>query len=360
MAPKHAVLIVDDTPENIHVLMNTLKDDYAIMVAKDGEKALRILEEETLPDLILLDVMMPGLDGYEVCRRLKEQERTRDIPVIFITVLSEVEDETRGLDLGAIDYITKPFHPGIVKARVRNHIALRQAANLREDMERILRHDLRAPLTGIISLPQLLLEDPLEPRQREIVTLILDSGRRMLRMIDMSLSLHKIEVGQYRLNPGRLDLPVLLGLIVRRMEHLLASKSLSVKILQEGLPVDKADHLFIPGEELLCTSMFENLLKNACEASPGGTSIKISLSTQEPFHVVAITNLGEVPAAIRGRFFEKYVTAGKARGTGLGTYSARLAAEAHGGSIELDTSREGWTTVTVRLPVHPDQGGQSD
>ncbi len=353
--PKHTVLIVDDTPENIHVLINALKDDYLILVAKDGEKALRIVQEETLPDLILLDILMPGMDGYEVCRRLKSDEYTRDIPVIFITVLSEVEDETRGLELGAIDYITKPFHPGIVQARVRNHIALREAARLREDIDRILRHDLRAPLSNIVNLLPLLLESPLTSEQRELVTLIHDAGHRMLQMINMSLRLHKIETGQYRLDPSKLDLPMLLQLIVHRMEHLLAPKNLSIEIQQEGLPVGIKDPLFIYGEEVLCICMFENLLKNACEASPAGAGIVVSLSTLAPFHVVSITNQGEVPATIRGRFFEKYVTEGKKHGTGLGTYSAKLAAQAHGGSIELDTSREGWTTVTVRLPIRLEQ-----
>lgn len=122
---RHRVLIVDDTPANIHVLMETLRDTYAIVVATNGEKALRLATGANPPDLILLDVMMEGMDGYEVCRRLKDDVRTQDIPVIFVTTLSETEDETLGLDLGAVDYITKPIQPAIVKARVRNHLELK-------------------------------------------------------------------------------------------------------------------------------------------------------------------------------------------------------------------------------------------
>jgi putative two-component system response regulator len=123
---KAKVLIVDDTPDNIHVLMETLKGDFAIVAAINGEKALSMALAEPRPDLILLDVMMPGIDGYEVCARLKADVRTAPIPVIFITALSDEEDEARGLSLGAVDYITKPFRPGLVKARVRNHLQLKR------------------------------------------------------------------------------------------------------------------------------------------------------------------------------------------------------------------------------------------
>ncbi|MFC1726492.1 adenylate/guanylate cyclase domain-containing protein [candidate division KSB1 bacterium] len=119
------ILVVDDAPENIHILMETLKGDYKMVAAKNGEKALAIAGGENPPDIILLDIMMPEMDGYEVCRRLKENERTRKIPVIFITAKSEVEDEQKGLEYGAVDYITKPISPPIVKARVKNHLELK-------------------------------------------------------------------------------------------------------------------------------------------------------------------------------------------------------------------------------------------
>lgn len=119
------VLIVDDTPDNIHILMEALKDTYAIAAATNGERAVAQAISQS-PDIILLDVMMPGISGYEVCARLRDDVRTRAIPVIFITALTEEEDEARGLDLGAVDFITKPFRPGLVKARVRNHLELKR------------------------------------------------------------------------------------------------------------------------------------------------------------------------------------------------------------------------------------------
>ncbi|SMF82749.1 response regulator receiver modulated diguanylate cyclase [Azospirillum oryzae] len=127
--PRPKILVVDDIPSNVHVLSRILKDDYDIYFATDGEKALDLVQAR-MPDLVLLDIMMPGMDGFEVCRRIKDDPTTHDIPVIFISAKSEVEDETRGLEVGAIDFITKPISPPIVKARVRNHLLLKRQTDL--------------------------------------------------------------------------------------------------------------------------------------------------------------------------------------------------------------------------------------
>ncbi|OYD86411.1 diguanylate cyclase domain-containing protein [Azospirillum brasilense] len=123
------ILVVDDIPSNVHVLSRILKDDHDIYFATDGAKALELVQSR-LPDLVLLDIMMPGMDGYEVCARIKADPITRDIPVIFISAKSEVEDETYGLEVGAIDFISKPISPPIVKARVRNHLLLKRQTDL--------------------------------------------------------------------------------------------------------------------------------------------------------------------------------------------------------------------------------------
>ena len=122
---KRTVLIVDDTPENIDVLDGILKDEYKIKAAIDGEKALKIASGKKPPDLILLDIMMPGMNGYQVCRHLKRNKTTQGIPVIFVTAKKEVADETKGFDFGAVDYVTKPIKPAVVLARVRTQIELK-------------------------------------------------------------------------------------------------------------------------------------------------------------------------------------------------------------------------------------------
>ena len=139
-AEKATVLIVDDTPTNLALLVEVLKSDYRTTVAINGEKALELASSANPPDLILLDVMMPGLNGYEVCERLKAGSATSHIPVIFITAMGEVEDETRGLDLGGVDYVTKPIRPAIVKARIRTHLSVsRQARELERLVARLER-----------------------------------------------------------------------------------------------------------------------------------------------------------------------------------------------------------------------------
>jgi class 3 adenylate cyclase/CheY-like chemotaxis protein len=125
--------VVDDTVDNLSLMSDLLKDEYRVKVASQGRKALEIAAADHPPDLILLDILMPDLDGYEVCRRLKADPRTRDIPVIFLTSKAEVEDERKGLDLRAVDYITKPISPPILLARVKTHLALKASADFLRD-----------------------------------------------------------------------------------------------------------------------------------------------------------------------------------------------------------------------------------
>jgi len=135
---KATILVVDDAPDNLALLSNLLKNDYKVKIANSGERALQIAMSDTPPNLILLDIVMPGMDGYEVCQRLKRDPRTVNIPVIFVTARTEVADERKGLELGAIDYITKPISPPIVMVRVKNHLALQERSS-REEVE--ARHD---------------------------------------------------------------------------------------------------------------------------------------------------------------------------------------------------------------------------
>jgi putative two-component system response regulator len=136
---KARILVVDDEPFYTEVLQNLLWDDYHVTVAKNGEDALRLAREEPLPDLIMLDILLPGIDGYEVCRQLKQDPVTSTVPVIFLTVKSDVDDEVRGFQLGAVDYITKPMSPPIVKARTATHIKMSRMIRQLDSMLQELR-----------------------------------------------------------------------------------------------------------------------------------------------------------------------------------------------------------------------------
>jgi putative two-component system response regulator len=133
MHEKPVILVVDDTPDNLTLMSGLLKDNYRVRVANNGEAALKSARGENPPDLILLDIMMPGLSGYDVLRELKSHAATRDIPIIFLTAKSEIEDERLGLELGAVDYITKPISPPIVMARVKTHLEIARARNFLKD-----------------------------------------------------------------------------------------------------------------------------------------------------------------------------------------------------------------------------------
>ncbi len=146
------ILVVDDTPANLSLMTGLLRDEYKVKAAIDGEKALRIAQAQPGPDLILLDIMMPGMDGYEVCRQLKADPATRDIPVIFLTAKSGVEDEKMGLDLGAVDYITKPISPPIVMARVRNHLILKASADFLRDKADFLEREVSKRTAEVVAI----------------------------------------------------------------------------------------------------------------------------------------------------------------------------------------------------------------
>ncbi len=462
------VLIVDDEVENIQLLMETLKHEHIITAARDGARALSLASSRNPPDIILLDIMMPDMDGYEVCRQLKSGEDTRDIPVIFISALDTTQDEEKGLNLGAVDYISKPFKPAIVRARVRNHLELHKSRRelrtlarcvenspesivitdteahieyvnpaftqttgytfqeavgkkpnilksemhddsfyaelwnvitsgrvwrgeilnkkkngalyweevsiaavkntrgetihyvavkkdissrkdleqMKEDVERIMHHDLRSPLGGIVSLPDLIRDyGNLNPEQEEMLEMLESSGQRMLRMVDMSLDLLKMERGTYTCDPRKVDPESVVRAVLAEIEPAFKYQQIQA-IITQNRP-DESAPLLMYAEEHLLYGILSNLIKNAFEASPDGEQVSIHLS-DAPVPTIAIENRGGVPAPVRKYFFEKYKTFGKKSGTGLGTYSARLMANTMGYDLKLDISdARDTTTVTM-------------
>lgn len=361
-AGKPTILVVDDTPDNLQLLSELFMDDYRVRVADNGQKALDICCSDTPPDLVLLDIMMPGMDGFEVARRMREHPSAESTPVIFVTALTTQDAHLQGLELGAVDFVTKPIDPDLLKPRVRNfmrYVALRKqlqadydamllVSQLQADVELITRHDVKAPLAGIMALVQPMLEEPgLNADQRERLRLMEDMALQALNLVNLTTELYKIETGRFELQAK----PVALGDIVRRVVAL-AHDTFAVKNLRLVLDGGLADAPPIQsrGDTVLCYSILQNLLKNACEAAPEGSQVDISVQDGDPVRLT-IRNTGAVPASIRERFFGKYVTAGKEGGTGVGTYSAKLLTEAQGGSIQLAVQdAENRTEVTVSLP----------
>jgi len=361
---KQKILIVDDNPTGLHTLVAILKDDYTVFIATNAQSALQKAVIEPKPDIILLDIIMPEMDGYEVCKQLKDNKLTAHIPIIFISALDEANDEEKGLNLGAIDYIHKPINSVIVKTRLKNHLALVtshekvyqqnieliEATKLREDIERMVHHDLKSPLNVIINFPQLLKsDDNLTKEQREILDDIETSGYQMLSMINSSLDLYKMETGCYQLEAVELNLIPILKTIISENKIIIAQKKIQIEIIFDDALLPN-DFFPIQAESLLCYTLFENLIKNALEASPEDKKVQLILSEKEGKAVIKIRNHGSVPELIRENFFEKYVTAEKENGTGLGTYSAYLNVKTLKGTIYLDTSEVLMTSIKVFLP----------
>ena len=358
------LLLVDDTPANLRILSDALRGDYELQVATSGQAALDMALCDDPPDMVLLDIMMPEMDGYEVCERLKTDERTRDVSVIFITAMDEVGDETRGLALGAEDYITKPINLDIVRARVRTHLLLsiarrrlaaqnlelQEAARLREEVERITRHDLKNPLTMVLSVPQLLLmADNLEEHQREMLGRVEEAGLAMLGMINFSLDLFKMEQGNYAPNLASVDFVALARRVFRDLGDMADAAGVRFTLSVDGREGAEGEGFAAMGEELLCYSMLGNLVRNAVEASSAGDVVAVELTSGDPV-CIAVSNPAPVPPDMRDRFFDKYATSGKRQGTGLGTYSARLSARTLGGDVAMRTDDASGTVVTVSLP----------
>jgi CheY-like chemotaxis protein len=360
------ILIVDDIPDNLQLLSDLFKDEYRVRVAHNGKKALDICTSENAPDLVLLDIMMPDMDGFEVAKRMREHPGSEHIPVIFVTAMTDNDTRLKGLELGAVDFVTKPIDPDVLIPRVRNFMryvelhkqlqddydSMLENARLREDVEHITRHDLKNPLSGVIGLIQSLAEDgSMNRKQIDQLRLVEETALEALNIINLSSELYKIETGRFKLDAQ----PIIIGDVLRRIAEICRntfnSKHITISVATDVTSVDEE----IPhslGDAMFCYSLFQNLIKNACEAAPENSRVVVMLIDSDPLKIT-IQNNGAVPAPIREHFFDKFVTHGKSSGTGLGTYSAKLLTEAQNGSISLDVSDEkNLSTVTVRLPRH--------
>lgn len=239
-----------------------------------------------------------------------------------------------------------------INAMARDLTEERKLEKLKEDVERITRHDLKSPLMGILAVPQLLQSAPnITADQRDLLLAMESSAYRMLSLVNLSLDLLKMEMGTYRTNPVPVDFLSVarkVALDVSRGNKRITSR---LRLLVDGSAPANNEAFLVLGEELLCYSSLSNLVLNALEGSPRDAKVSISMTREGSSARIDVHNPGTIPQAIRERFFDKYVTAGKRGGTGLGTYSARLITEAQQGTISMCTDERQGTTVTMLLPL---------
>ncbi|WP_163134477.1 hybrid sensor histidine kinase/response regulator [Agarivorans sp. Alg241-V36] len=362
---QNTILVVDDTPENLTLLGGLLRDDYRVLLTKTGKKALEICCSETPPDLVLLDVMMPEMDGYEVLEKLRQHPNSQHIPVIFVTALTEIGDQTKGLEGGAIDYITKPIQPELLKLRVRNHLRsvdlhkhlqsdldnLIEKEKLKNSVDQLLRHDLKGPIAGIVALAEQIKTDRQATASINESSVMIDElSMQLLNMINLSTELYKIEQGRFELKAKPFSVHLMLKKMLTVVRKTFSTKQLLMYLEPEE--EDPGNEVLALGDQSLSYSLFFNLLKNACEAAPSRSRVSVSINVVDQKVQVTTENVGAVPDAIRENFWEKYVTSGKDTGTGLGTYSVSLLSDAQNGEVSMRTSdKDNTTTITVALPL---------
>lgn len=366
--PPTRLLVVDDNPTSLAVLNKLFADDYAVTTATGGLAALAACAQGAPPDLALMDVQMPDITGFEAVRRMRAKPELANIPVMFVTADDSDAARTEGLELGAVDFVPKTMSPKLLRQRVRNFLrivdmrkqlqseydAMLENTRLREEVENLTRHDLKGSLSGIVGMVgSLAAEDDMPARHVDKLRLVADTAQQALHSVSLGGELYKMETGRFKL----VAKPVPLGEVLRRVVELarasFADKHLSV-VVDVDVPVGQPVPLAM-GDEGLSQSLFQNLVKNACEAAPAHSTVTVTLKDEDPLRV-EVLNTGTVPLAIRATFFDKYVTAGKERGSGLGTYSARLLAVSQRGRIAMRTSdQDNTTTLTVWLPRHPDE-----
>ena len=242
-------------------------------------------------------------------------------------------------------------HGHIVHGTLQDITERKRADSFREDVERVIRHDMRSPVAATMSGVQLLrMSGDLGPHHQETLDMMERANQRQLTLLDASMTLYRMEAGTYDLTSEAVDLSAVLEEVAGELTHLSVERRATLRVQAPGpdpLPPTR-------GDPWLCRAILSNLIRNALEAVPGEraeAAVTVRLLAGDGCAVVTISNPGAVPEDIRPRFFDKYITSGKSGGTGLGTYSARIMAEAQGGSVALDSTRPGWTTVTVSLPL---------
>jgi two-component system, sensor histidine kinase and response regulator len=370
-AAQGSLLVVDDNQGNRDVLSRRLKSQgYLVSTAENGRQALAMLGADPF-DLVLLDIMMPEMDGYEVLATLKADEKLRHIPVIMISALSEMDSVVRCIELGAEDYLPKPFNPTLLKARIgaclekkrghdreadlfeqlqQNFTRLQELERLRDDLTNMIIHDLRRPLDSVIMGIQTLdaLGD-LNSGQRQVMDIAVKGGETLVRIINDLLEVENLESGTMQLDRVLLSVGELVASALKKVASEAECKQVT---LVQQVPDDLPS---LAGDETILRRSLVNLLGNAIKLTPSGGSVTVAAQLSESGNQVelSISDTGNgIPPDAFERIFDKFAQADASkRGAGLGLTYSKLAAESHGGQIGVESTLDQGTTFRVTLPL---------
>jgi two-component system sensor histidine kinase/response regulator len=360
-----SILVVDDTLPNLELLSEMLKErGYRVRPVPSGDLALQAARSSP-PDLILLDIHMPEMDGYEVCEALKADEKLHDIPVLFISGLSETADKVKAFRVGGADYITKPFQLEEVAARVATHLELRwqrrqlresyeqlqKLETLRDDLTHMIVHDLRTPLTNIIgNLQTLQAADYDRELTQEFLPVAVEAGQTLLGMVNDLLDISKLEAGQMVLEITEFPVAEVIETALGSVRGLAEQKRLELSA--DVAPAD----LRLRADQEKIRRALTNILGNAVKFTREG-SVRVQARGENGGVLISVADTGEgIPPADRERIFGKFSqvelrSGGRQMSTGLGLAFVRLALEAHGGKAWVEGELGKGSTFCISLPA---------
>lgn len=366
---KDVILIVDDVPTNLSVLMQFLESSgYKVLVATDGESAIE-QAKYALPHIILLDVMMPGIDGFETIERLKADDATREIPVIFMTALSDTVDKVHGFELGAVDYITKPLQQEEVVARVRIHLTLEhqkqeiqrlrqqdlahyeRLSKIKDEILATTSHDLKNPLTAIMLTVDLLHRQIAADQTHihEKLDQIQNEANFMHALVSNLLDLARLETGV-----GLQKQWVSLFQLLERSVNHVASAATAKRILLR-LQLPKGD-VSLACDPLRIDQALQNLISNALKYTPEGGTVEVKVDVTEPQIQLEVIDTGiGIPEAAIPHLFDRFYRVNTREhmavsGTGLGLSIVHKVVQLHGGSISVESTPGVGSIFRIALP----------
>jgi len=371
--PQSNILIVDDTPANLHVLTEMLRGaGYRARPTPSGLLALRAAQTET-PDLVLLDIRMPDMDGYEVCRRLKRIEALKDVPVIFLSALTDASVKVEAFKVGGVDYVTKPFQFEEIQARVEAHLRLhrlqgalergnsdlaaanaelRELEKLRDNLFHMLVHDMRSPLTVISAALQLIQESEQSDLDGDTMMLLRHargSVNALIGMVSSVLDVSRMEAGKMPVRREECDLAAIAQEVIAQLELLRGGRTVCLTG-EEKVSLVSVDRDLV-------SRIIQNLLGNALKfTQTEGGLITIDVEVDDSRARVTVTDNGSgIPAEHQSRIFDKFAqvestTTTRRNSTGLGLTFCKLAVEAHGGRIGVASAPDGGCIFWFELP----------
>ena len=374
---KSTILIVDDVRHNVQVLSQLVRNEgHRVIAAFDGKDAL-ILAKKRKPDLVLMDVLMPEMDGYSVCEQFKKDPILREIPIIFLSALSDVESKVRGFEVGGVDYITKPFHQEEVVARINLHLTLKNLEQEREryiaelkirernlemanrekdEVIRIVSHDIRNPLTGIIGVANILRsEDGYSKEEIDgMLEIIEQSGYKLLDLVKDILEVESTKAGSLQLNLKEVDLQDLLDQVIELHQPTALTKSINLRFLRD----DRVPQMLIDPQKI--NQAISNLVANSLKFTGAGGSIDLILkyddSSEELPIVIEVKDTGigipedRLPSLFDSMKRHRGTGTKGEKGTGIGLDIVKQFIELHGGNISVSSTEGKGTAFKLELP----------